>query len=130
MTVKALVGRRWWWVTLIVIAGVFVLVRLGIWQLDRLDQRRTFNSMVYERWIQEPYDVTSGLPADFQELEYRRVQVSGEARFQDEPYKNKYSHPMDGLGYGAMETGILLVNTAEDLHEDEREGIRTAAVNI
>jgi 4-hydroxybenzoate polyprenyltransferase len=27
-----------------------------------------------------------------------------------------------------MQTGVLLVNTAEDLDEDEREGVRTAAV--
>ena len=32
------------------------------------------------------------------------------------------------VAYGAMQTGVLLVNTAEDLDEDEREGIRTAAV--
>lgn len=32
------------------------------------------------------------------------------------------------LGFGLMQTGVLLVNTAEDLDEDEREGIRTAAV--
>ncbi len=31
-------------------------------------------------------------------------------------------------GFGIMQTGVLLVNTAEDLDEDEREGIRTAAV--
>ena len=32
------------------------------------------------------------------------------------------------IAFGAMQTGVLLVNTAEDLDEDEREGIRTAAV--
>lgn len=34
------------------------------------------------------------------------------------------------LAYGAMQTGVLLVNTAEDLDEDEREGIRTVAVTL
>lgn len=34
------------------------------------------------------------------------------------------------LSFGAMQTGVLLVNTAEDLDEDEREGIRTAAVAL
>lgn len=34
------------------------------------------------------------------------------------------------LAYGVMQTGVLLVNTAEDLDEDEREGIRTAAVAL
>jgi alpha-ketoglutarate-dependent taurine dioxygenase/4-hydroxybenzoate polyprenyltransferase len=32
------------------------------------------------------------------------------------------------IAYGVMQTGVLLVNNAEDLDEDEREGIRTAAV--
>ena len=34
---------------------------------------------------------------------YRRVQIVGEARYQDQPYKNKYSHPVEGAQYGAME---------------------------
>ena len=32
--------------------------------------------------------------------------------------------------FGALQTGVLLVNTAEDLDEDEREGIRTVAVAL
>ena len=32
------------------------------------------------------------------------------------------------VGFGVIQTGVLLVNTAEDLDEDEREGIRTVAV--
>jgi alpha-ketoglutarate-dependent taurine dioxygenase/4-hydroxybenzoate polyprenyltransferase len=32
------------------------------------------------------------------------------------------------FAYGTMQTGVLLVNTAEDLDEDEREHIRTVAV--
>jgi 1,4-dihydroxy-2-naphthoate octaprenyltransferase len=35
-----------------------------------------------------------------------------------------------GTSFGAMQTGALLVNTAEDLDEDEREGIRTVAVAL
>ena len=34
------------------------------------------------------------------------------------------------LGFGVMQTGVLLVNTAEDLDEDEREKIRTVAVAL
>jgi hypothetical protein len=34
---------------------------------------------------------------------YRRVQIVGEARYQDTPYKNKYSHVVEGGQYGAME---------------------------
>ena len=36
---------------------------------------------------------------------YRRIKVSGEERFTDEPMKNKYSHPHDALQYAAMESG-------------------------
>ncbi len=38
---------------------------------------------------------------------YRRIQVTGEERFTDEPVKNKYSHPHDALQYAAMESGGL-----------------------
>jgi hypothetical protein len=38
---------------------------------------------------------------------YRRIQVSGEERFQEEAYKNKYSHPHDALQYAAMEFAIV-----------------------
>lgn len=34
---------------------------------------------------------------------YRRVQVSGQERFTDEPDKNQYSHPLDGLQYAALD---------------------------
>jgi len=34
---------------------------------------------------------------------YRRIQVSGEARHQNEPYKNKYSHPVEAAQYAALE---------------------------
>lgn len=36
---------------------------------------------------------------------YRRIQVSGEDRYTDEPNKNKYSHPHDALQYAALESG-------------------------
>jgi alpha-ketoglutarate-dependent taurine dioxygenase/4-hydroxybenzoate polyprenyltransferase len=35
---------------------------------------------------------------------------------------------LGSLGFGIMQSGILLVNNAEDLDEDEREGIRTASI--
>jgi len=43
---RALVGRRWRWVTLAVLALMLVLARLGIWQLDRLAQRRAANAQL------------------------------------------------------------------------------------
>lgn len=83
MTITAAVlktfNRRWWWTTLLVIAGVIVLIRLGLWQLDRHDQRRAFNAHVADRWRETPFDLNNlGLPGDLNTLEYRRVQVTGE----------------------------------------------------
>jgi len=36
---------------------------------------------------------------------YRRLKVSGEDRYTEEPHKNAYSHPHDGLQYVALESG-------------------------
>jgi len=36
---------------------------------------------------------------------YRRIQVTGEERYADEPNKNQYSHPHDALQYVALESG-------------------------
>lgn len=36
---------------------------------------------------------------------YRRIQVTGEERYTEEPTKNAYSHPHDALQYVAMEAG-------------------------
>lgn len=38
---------------------------------------------------------------------YRRIQVTGEERYTEEPAKNKYSHPHDALQYVALESGGL-----------------------
>ena len=36
---------------------------------------------------------------------YRRIQVTGEERYTEEPVKNAYSHPHDALQYVALESG-------------------------
>jgi surfeit locus 1 family protein len=75
---RKLFNRRWWWTTLLVIAGVTLLIRLGFWQLDRLEQRRAFNARVAERWQAEPFDVNHNeIPAELSPLEFRRVQAVG-----------------------------------------------------
>jgi surfeit locus 1 family protein len=56
-----------------------VMMRLGIWQLDRLEGRRTFNAQVRSQ-IDEPLlhlssDVVSG---DLESLEFRTVSVEGQ----------------------------------------------------
>lgn len=71
-------SRRWLIPTILVLAGMVFLARLGAWQLDRLEQRRAFNVKVASQWRQEPFDVNrNDLPADLTELEYRRVVADG-----------------------------------------------------
>ena len=41
---RALISRQWWWVTLVVLALMALFARLGIWQLDRLEQRQAANA--------------------------------------------------------------------------------------
>ena len=72
-------SRRWILSTLLVIAGMLVLARLGVWQLDRLEKRRLFNARVLAQ-VNQPAILLSGqaLNADLASMEYRPVIVEGE----------------------------------------------------
>jgi surfeit locus 1 family protein len=72
-------SRRWILATFLVIAAMAVMVRLGIWQLDRLEQRRAFNARVLAQVNQPPLLLTDqALNADLAGMEYRPVIVEGE----------------------------------------------------
>jgi surfeit locus 1 family protein len=68
-------GRRLW-LTLLVIAGVLTCCRLGIWQLDRLAQRRAQNATITARMAQPALPLDSRA-LDPQALDYRHVEVRG-----------------------------------------------------
>lgn len=71
-------SRRWLLATVLVVIGVLINIRLGIWQLDRLEQRRAFNSRVTAQ-IELPVLELSGenLEQDLASMEYRQAVVSG-----------------------------------------------------
>jgi surfeit locus 1 family protein len=78
---------RWIITTLLVIAAVVVMARLGFWQLDRLAQRRAFNSRVQAQVQAPALDLPENLPQDVQSLydmEYRQVTAHGEYDFANE----------------------------------------------
>jgi cytochrome oxidase assembly protein ShyY1 len=55
-----------------------LFVRLGFWQLDRLEQKRAYNTTLSTRWHQEPFNLSQeSLPAALESLEYRRVTATG-----------------------------------------------------
>jgi surfeit locus 1 family protein len=75
---SALFSRRWWWVTFLVIALMAVLARLGVWQLDRLQQRREANALVAASLAAPPFDLNStAVPEDISEWDNRLIAASG-----------------------------------------------------
>lgn len=71
-------SKKWIFLTILVAAIAVLFVRLGFWQLDRFDQKRTYNATLAARWQMEPFDLSvEQLPEDISEMEYRRVTAQG-----------------------------------------------------
>ena len=86
------------WIALLVFALVVaaVCVRLGIWQLDRLDQRRTLNAHVRAGLAAPPatLEALEGGDPDPETLAYRRVEVTGS--YDTEHEMLLYGRALDG----------------------------------
>ena len=73
-----LFNRQWRWATLLVIAGVILCARLGVWQLDRLEQRRAANVLIQAQLDAPPLDLNRETPPDTgSDARYRQVAVTG-----------------------------------------------------
>lgn len=78
MYVLKIFSKKWILFTIFVVGMMVLFVRLGFWQLDRHAQKREYNTLLAERWRQEPFDLNQqALPDDLSALEYRRVTASG-----------------------------------------------------
>ena len=72
--------------TLLVLAGMGFMARLGIWQLDRLEIRRAFNHRVTTQLSQpelylDPIALADeSLPGQLEKMEYRSARVRGDLR--------------------------------------------------
>ena len=64
-------------------AAAAVCVRLGIWQMDRLAQRRAVNDAIAARWSATPVPIAA-LPGDTSLSRYRRVRIEGTFDFDNE----------------------------------------------
>lgn len=103
---RAIFSRQWMLATLLVLAGGALCVRLGIWQLDRLEQRRAFNSHVETMWAAELIILNELPTKDFSKMEYRAVEVSGIYDFENQvALRNRYFN--DEYGYHLL-TPLLL----------------------
>ncbi len=81
---KTLFSRRWLSGTLLVLFAMGLFVRLGIWQLDRLDQRRAQNDQLRAVLDSPPLDLAKTLPEAVAPLENRLATVTGQYDFTQE----------------------------------------------
>jgi surfeit locus 1 family protein len=98
MIFKKMFSRAWLIATLLVFLGTAFCIRMGIWQLDRLKQRRVFNTQVESMRAVESLDLNQNLPADISAMEWRAVTVTGEYDFANQvALRNQYNG--DQYGY-------------------------------
>src|SRR6185503_11058530 len=93
--------RKWLFTTLLVFVGTALCIRLGIWQLDRLEQRRAFNAQFVSARGQPILELNDEQPVDLAAMEWRPVEVSGEYDFANQvAVRNQYYG--DQYGYHLM----------------------------
>ena len=102
--------RKWLLTTLLVLLGTALCVRLGIWQLDRLESRRAFNAQVESMRALPPLDLNQEETGSITEMEWRSVKVAGEYDFENQiALRNQYHG--DQYGYHLW-TPLLFNRTA------------------
>ena len=98
MPLRKMFSRKWLLTTILVFLGTAVCIRLGIWQLNRLDQRRAFNSQVESMRGMPALDLNTGSLDDIGSMEWRAVTVTGEYDFENQvAIRNQYYR--DQYGY-------------------------------
>ena len=102
--------RKWIITTLLVFFGTAICVRLGIWQLDRLEVRRVFNAQVESMRALAPLNLNQDGSDRIQDMEWRAVQVRGRYDFENQiAIRNQYY----GSQYGYhLLTPLLIDGTA------------------
>ena len=100
MILRTMFSRRWILTTLLALVGGMLCVRLGIWQLDRLEQRRAFNGHVEAMRTAEPLHLTGEPSDDLATMEFRAVSVSGRYDFENQVvlrnryFQNRYGYDL------------------------------------
>ncbi len=96
MILRKMFSRKWFITTLLVILGAALCARLGIWQLDRLAQRRIFNAHVFA--MQALPALTLPAAVDLTTMEYRAVNATGTYDFENQvALRNQFNG--DQYGY-------------------------------
>jgi surfeit locus 1 family protein len=98
MLLRKMFQRKWLLLTLLVFAGTALCIRLGIWQLDRLEQRRAFNAQFESARTQPVLDLNREQPENITQMEWRPAEVTGEYDFanqvaiRNQYYGNEYGY--------------------------------------
>ncbi len=101
MLLRKMLDRRWLPATLLVLFGTALCVRLGIWQLDRLDQRRAFNAQFESMRALPALDLNRDKIESIGEMEWRAVEVNGTYDFENQVAIRNQVHG-DQYGYHLM----------------------------
>jgi len=75
---RLIFSRRWWLTSLLVLFGIGLTIRLGIWQVDRFLMNKAFGEHLAAMQSAAPLTLETGLkPAGLTGMEYRAVQATG-----------------------------------------------------
>jgi surfeit locus 1 family protein len=108
---RAMFSRKWILTTLLVFAGTALCARLGIWQLDRLHQRRENNAHYLSARAMPPLELTGATSEDLTTQEYRQVTARGIYDFEHQVALR--NQDLDGvLGYYLITPLMLNDGTA------------------
>ena len=102
--------RKWLFTTILVLLGTALCIRLGIWQLDRLDQRRAFNHQVEVMRAMPSLDLNNNDISAVETMEWRSFTIVGTYDFENQiALRNRYHG--DQYGYHLL-TPLLFNGTA------------------
>lgn len=83
--INLIFSRKWMLTTILVFLAIVVMVRLGIWQLDRLEQRRNFNAHYLQQIEAPTVELTpDNFELDLEGMEYRQIIARGDYDYNHE----------------------------------------------
>ena len=116
MLLLKMVQRKWLLTTLLVLLGTALCIRLGIWQLDRLEGRRAFNRQVETMRALPPINLNQEPLDSIDEMEWRTVRVSGVYDFENQiAIRNQYHD--NQYGYHLLTPLLFDASTDSELAE-------------
>jgi len=104
-------SRRWVMATVFVLAGAALCVRLGIWQLDRLGQRRAANAHYIAMQAAPPLSLPRDSGRPLADMEYRALTTRGRYDYSQQVALRNQSY-LDQFGYHLLTPLVLDDGTA------------------